>query len=705
MKARFFNTFFNYSIYSLAVLLAFLLVFEHFLEFPLLVDWLGHWHPLVLHFPIVLVLVTVIQYWRNDLNLSWYLAVTTLLTLSSAITGFILSMEGGSKGNLILTHQWMGIAVSILMVIWFYLQGSITKPQVKVLQGSLVLLIVLTGHFGGMVTHGQDFLALDSTSESVTIPMPDNPNIYEHVVQPVLDKKCVSCHNENKAKGELILSDFSSISRGGKNGSVLGKTGISHLVNLPVDDEHHMPPADEKQLNKDELTVLKSWLDQGATENLMYADLADGSDLHVLVAQLVDKSNSSQWLDLPEISDKEIIDNASDYCTIQRIYNGSNALQVIIYPHKSFSSQELQQLKSIAKNTVELNLSNLPLTDQDIDFINSFENLENLDLSGSAITDESCQALSKLQKLKSLKIYNTKIGDASVNALASIPNLSNLYVYQTDISADGINDLLVKNSNLEVVDFSKEALEFKSVLPAPTLDPEKIFFREPFYAKLTHPLNVIDIRYTLNGIDPDDNSAKVNDSLLVDRNFTLKYYASKGGWEPSAMDSIQFLKSDLEPASYNLTHSPDQKYLGVGKKLLFDLTKGSTNFGDDAWMAFKDNPFSLACEFENEMIMSEIILSSMVHTDPYIFPPSKISVYGGISSDEVKLLGSLSPKEPRERIGQHFEFYQVSVKPQSIKFIRIEVTPLKRIPMWHQGKGERAWFFIDEVVFVPGPAS
>ena len=34
-----------------------------------------------------------------------------------------------------------------------------------------------------------------------------------------------------------------------------------------------------------------------------------------------------------------------------------------------------------------------------------------------------------------------------------------------------------------------------------------------------------------------------------------------------------------------------------------------------------------------------------------------------------------------------------------VKYIQIIVKPLQKIPMWHQGKGERGWFFIDEVVF------
>lgn len=700
MNSRFFNIFFSYSIYALTVLLLFLLVFERFLEFPLFVSWLGHWHPLILHFPIVLVLVTVIQYWRKDPYLSWYLAATTLLTLISAITGFVLSMEGGSKGNLILTHQWMGVAVSLIMVFWHFFSKSISSGQIKLLQGTLVLLVVLTGHFGGMVTHGQDFLAFGSKYESEILSMPENPNIYAHVVQPVLNKKCVSCHNENKAKGGLILTDFSSIFKGGKSGSILGEEGLFHRINLPMGDEDHMPPADEKQLDKDEFTILKTWLDQGASAELMFSDLVDGSDLNIIVSQLIGERKSNLWEDLPEISDDEILKYASDYCTIQRMYNGSNALQVIVFPHKTFESKELQQLKPIAKNTVDLNLSNLPLTEKDIDFFNSFENLEKLNLSGSGISDEGFLALEKLDRLQILKIYNTKMSDASLKQLSEMPALSNLYIYNTNISEDGIQALIDDNPALTVVAHAPKALEFKSLLPAPILDPVNYFFRQPFYVKLNHPLNSIDIRYTLNDTDPDENASIIRDSLLVDRNFTLKYYASKEGWESSPVDSVQFLMSEHEPFSYELTYAPDQKYLGIGKSLLFDLEKGSTNFGDDAWMAFKDNPFTLTCEFKKETPLSEVILSSMVNTDPYLFPPSGIKVYGGSDSANLSLLGSLSPREPRERIERHFEFYRIEFEATPIRFVKIEVIPLKRIPMWHQGKGERGWFFIDEVIFV-----
>jgi phosphoglycerol transferase MdoB-like AlkP superfamily enzyme len=125
----FLKRFFEYSIFISALLLAFLLAFESYLQVPHLVSWLGHWHPLILHFPIVLIFVTIIQYWRKDEYVEWYLSVTTLATLLTAITGFLLSVESGSKGNTIIIHQWLGAGVAYLTALWYWISSGKLKSR------------------------------------------------------------------------------------------------------------------------------------------------------------------------------------------------------------------------------------------------------------------------------------------------------------------------------------------------------------------------------------------------------------------------------------------------------------------------------------------------------------------------------------------------------------------------------------------------
>ncbi|OYW17647.1 MAG: hypothetical protein B7Z55_12125, partial [Planctomycetales bacterium 12-60-4] len=46
----------------------------------------------------------------------------------------------------------------------------------------------------------------------------DRPSSFEQDVQPILDEKCVACHNVAIAESRLILEDVPSMLKGGKRG-------------------------------------------------------------------------------------------------------------------------------------------------------------------------------------------------------------------------------------------------------------------------------------------------------------------------------------------------------------------------------------------------------------------------------------------------------------------------------------------------------
>jgi len=701
----FLKKFLDYAIFSSAILLTFLLVFEQFLEIPEYVGWIGRWHPLVLHFPIVLILVTVIQYWRKDSYFEWYLNVTTFLTFITAITGFLLSIEDAAKGNLILTHQWLGISTAYLMAFWYWIiQNKQPKYLPPILiQAVLVILIVITGHYGGMVTHGKDFLSLSEKEEAELISIPDDPIVFTHVIQPILKGKCVKCHNTNKAKGELILSDFESISKGGKSGVIIdhndpGKSKLLASISLPLEEEGHMPPLDEEQLTDDEMTLISEWISKDGSGELKLSDLEATDPSYVLIEKLISDSKSYRWASLLDISDDEIEKLSSNYIRILRFYSGSNALQVIVYPHENYKASSISSLKPIARNIIELNFSGIPVQEQELEFIDLCENLEKLNLSNTPIDDEGIKSLRKPEKLTELKIYNSNISDIVLDQIAQFPGLSSLYVYNTDVTEDGIGRLMKTKSELTIIKTIEEAVDFKSVLPSPSIAPQTYFFSQSLNVKLNHPLADINIFYSTDGTQPDESSDMAVDSLAIDHSLLLKYYASRSGWESSAIDSMHFYKTIGKPDKYMLKNGPNSRFVGKGESLLFDLEKGSGNFGDSTWMAFREESFILNAEWEEEVVIGSVVLSSLVNTDPYLFPPESITVRGGRDKSSMKVLTRIFPDKLEERSGSYFKFYICEFELQPIRFIEIEVKPLQRIPMWHPGKGEKGWFFIDEVV-------
>ena len=111
----------RYILWSLNSLLLFLSIFSDRLRIPHFLQWAGRLHPVVLHLPIGLLLITLLIYFfrRNFSSepgevISLLLNVGAVTAVISALLGIFLSKEGGYDQSLLGNHQWAGVAISIL---------------------------------------------------------------------------------------------------------------------------------------------------------------------------------------------------------------------------------------------------------------------------------------------------------------------------------------------------------------------------------------------------------------------------------------------------------------------------------------------------------------------------------------------------------------------------------------------------------------
>jgi len=91
---------------------------------------------------------------------------------------------------------------------------------------------------------------------------------FEQDVKPVFRKHCVNCHNAERPRGELDLSQYSGVMTGGTSGKVAiaGKPDESPVYTLPSHlDDPKMPPNKPK-IPQRELDLIRDWIVGGMVE-------------------------------------------------------------------------------------------------------------------------------------------------------------------------------------------------------------------------------------------------------------------------------------------------------------------------------------------------------------------------------------------------------------------------------------------------------
>jgi uncharacterized membrane protein len=698
---------FNVS-FALNCMLLFLLFFEDRLVLPAWLQVIGRMHPLLLHFPLVLiVLYAGLAVTRRDKNSgSSLLLIAAFTAVVTAIMGLFLSREEGYDAQALFWHKWGGVAISLLALAWYWLRQRLLASRVATVAVSVaaVFLIVVTGHLGAGITHGEDFLLAPviKTSNQQTVALED-AEVYTHMVRPILERKCMPCHNSKKAKGELVMETEELLLKGGKNGK-LWDTADADLglmlkrIHLPLAQKEHMPPKSKPQLTDEEIEIIAQWIRKGADFKLRVADISPTDTLYQLASAKFALEEAFVY-DFPA-ADASVVSKLN---TVNRVVSpeavGSPALAVSFFNRDLFSSSQLSELKEIKKQVVSLNLAQMPVTDADMKLISEFENLRQLNLSFTGITGNSLPELSKLKFLRSLGLSGTKVSLSQLEQLQAFPNLKALYVWNTSVAEADIEKLKQKLKAINFETGAKNDTVILKLSPPVALNEERIITDAAIPLKLKHYIRGAEIRYTKDGSEPDSiNSAIFKGNETLNESAVIKARAYKPGWISSDLLEVSFLKNTYTPDSVVYLTRPNERYRDERNKLLIDREKGLADFRSGTWVAFRENSMECLLAFSNRVNIQSVGLSGLVDVGSFIMPPASIEIWGGDDPARLKLLGRLRPPQPDKQVPSFSKNFECSFKPVQVKYVKVVADPVAKLPAWHPGKGQKGWVFVDEVL-------
>ncbi len=702
------------ALIPLNFLLLFFFVFNNQLVVPTWLQVLGRMHPLVLHFPIVLVLIYFVvaligpkkimsENWYVELA-EWLLVFAAFTAVLTALMGMLLSKEGGYDADSITAHKYTGTITSFILFIVYFSRNFLEQKQIlfKLAAACAAFIIIWAGHLGADITHGENFVLAPVTPSHVKPQVGLNDAfIYADLVEPILESKCMGCHNSSKAKGELVMETKELLMKGGKNGKLWDTTKadlglLMRRIHLPAEEKEHMPPSGKPQLTDEEAAILYEWIREGSVFDKQVIDLPVTDTLRILASKVL-KQSSDEVYDFAAADEKQVNKLSNNNRVITPLAMESPALVVNFYNKPFYSSKQLEELQPLATQIVELNLENMPVSNNDIKTIAQFKNLRKLNLNFTAITGSALEQLKNLLFLKSISLSGTPIKPAQLTVLTSLPKLKAVYLWNTNVERRDIQPLEEKNKNITYqTGFKGDSTILK--LTPPILENEDFVITEATPLKLKHYIKGTVIRYTLDDKDPDSLSSTAYDKAIdMNSDLTLKAKAYKPGWISSDIIEQHFFKGSYHADSAVLLSKIDDKYKANGAKTIIDGEKSDMNFASGKWLGYREKPMEVMLMFNKPVEASSITLSMLQLTGAYIFPPAQVEVWGGNNKNNLKLLSKLNPVQPDEKSGQENLAVKCSFAKTSVSCIKLLVTPVKHLPAWHTGKGEKAWVFVDEV--------
>ena len=707
---------------SLNFLLIFLLLFESYVEIPLWLQPIGRMHPMLLHFPIVLLLLAMIleflRFKKEYKFQKFYQSFTSNLLLFgalasgvTAIMGFFLAREEGYTGQVLQWHKWAGSAILFLSSFIYLYRHSTWYKATFAKTGAIVtsVAIITAGHFGASLTHGENFILAPITKvEASYVPL-EEAVVFEHVIKPIFEKKCITCHNSGKAKGELVLETSESILKGGKTGKlfVAGKPEQSLLIeriHLPIDEEEHMPPSGKQQLTPEEIAVIQLWIEAEADFNLKVISLPLNDSLRMMASTLLNPAGQTEeQYDFPAANVKLIQQLNTDYRLVSPIAKESPALLVNFYNKNAFSPKSLKDLSSIKIQIVSLDLNKMPIRDEDLKDIGKFENLRKLNLNFTDIMGNGLKELATLKHLKNLSLSGTKINYQDFrHQILAFKNLNTLTVWNTGLKESEIQQLQKENKHIQfIAGFIDDGSNPIKINP-PQLKNNSNIFKDSLPLKLEHPIKGVEIRYTTDGSEPDSiNSSIFNNKIVLKEHNLIKAKAYKDGWYGSNIETFNIYRSRYKPDSVILLTPLNKVHPANGPKTFFDEELGSFNANSPAWAnnwaGYLKNDMELLLEYKEPVTITSVSLNTLIETETIIFPPGSIEIWGGVIPSKMHLITTMVPDQPTKESKPYIKLLESKFKPQNIRYMKIIAKPLKSLPKWHKSKGSPSLLLVDEI--------
>lgn len=445
---------------------------------PGIVYFVGRFHPLVIHFPIALAPLALVLICGAKLKLWRMSEQTVCLVIGFALAGGIVSATHGLflyytneySGPILMRHLWGGVSFTAALALCFYFYIEYYRTRSRLFSRLFFIFLVgsnvvlgYASHQGGSLTHGGEYLTEyipKFVSNDTWKPKPrEEMLVYDDLIIPIFDQKCLSCHNQNKMKGDLLMTSLDGLLRGGKSGKPAVMAGslagseAYRRISLPSADDDHMPPDGKPGLTDDEATLFAWWIEHGADAEVKAATaLADTQYSSFINAYITRVESQQETYHVQQQNVEKLIKTVSreNYLVEKDPCDKTAIWLSMTFPVTRFGDDDLPNLSPVFPRITKASFMGSDITDDGLYYVGQMTSLRELYLQSTGINGAGLVHLKDLHGLTLLDFSKSHVTNGQLLHVIELRSLKDLYLYECRVSKDVIDAIRENRPDLNI---------------------------------------------------------------------------------------------------------------------------------------------------------------------------------------------------------------------------------------------------------------
>jgi hypothetical protein len=234
------------------------------------------------------------------------------------------------------------------------------------------------------------------------------------------------------------------------------------------------------------------------------------------------------------------------------------------------------------------------------------------------------------------------------------------------------------------------------ITPNPSINGPSAIFKGKQSISISNSLKDAQIYYTTDGSTPSKASLLYTQPFEIDKSSQIKAIAYKEGYVNSFPVEASYQTAD-QHYTIQVKTAINPTFTGGGNNALVDGVRGTANYKiGDIWQGFRSPEIEAVVDLGLKKKVNTVSIGALQDTNAWIIIPSEVRFYG--SSDNInfveigKVKSTVDPKDERPQI-QEF-----SAKAGiECRYIKVVVRAYGILGDWHDGSGELAHSFFDEI--------